>query len=117
MATVAIGLRLRSGRGLPGPTRDPAASIQVEKVTSRGNVKEAAISPDGRYLAYSSPEKDGLAIWLRDLVEKTETRLATSEGEYTDIVRFARDGQAVYYSVPTPKERRAKPVPRAVDRR
>jgi serine/threonine protein kinase/Tol biopolymer transport system component len=98
-ATVAAGLRswLRGGEG---PPRRPSAAIQVEKVTSRGNAEEAAISPDGRYLAYSSSENGPRAIWLRDLVEKTETRLASAppEGEYTHLERFAGDGQAVYYS-------------------
>ena len=41
-----------------------------------------------------------MALWLRDLVEKTETRLAVppAEAEYTRIERFARDGQALYFS-------------------
>jgi Tol biopolymer transport system component len=101
IAILVLGLWLRLGRGAEGPRRAPAAAIQVERLTSRGNVQEAAISPDGRYLAYSSTEEGRKAIWLRDLVEKTETRLATAppEAEDTDIDRFARDGQAVYYSL------------------
>jgi Tol biopolymer transport system component len=96
---VAFGLRSRVGLGAGGP-RGAGAALQVEKLTSRGNVFEAAISPDGRYLAYVTREAGRVVIWLRDLVEKTETRLASPppEGEYTRILRFARDGQAVYYS-------------------
>ena len=92
IVTVAIGLRSRVGSA---PSRDPAPGIRVEKLTNRGNVDDAAISPDGRYLAYRVREEKGQAIWLRDLVEKTETRLADLPLD-AGIVRFAKDGQAVY---------------------
>jgi len=106
---VAVGVRFRSGSGAEGPRRAAAPGIRVEKLTSRGNADDAAISPDGRYLAYSSWDS-GPAIWLRDLVEKTETRLASmpKEAEFSRILRFATDGQAVYYSfLPRPGGQRS----------
>ena len=97
VATVAVGLRWRGGPGAVVPRRPPA--IQVEKVTFRGDVGGAAISPDGRYLAYWSPEEGRHSLWLRDLVGKDETRLVGAiEAEGTEMIQFAQDGQAIYYS-------------------
>jgi serine/threonine protein kinase len=98
IALLGEGLRLWLGRGRESARRS-ASAIQVERLTSRGDVGEASISPDGRYLAYvSSGER--ATMWLRDLVEKNEARLASTppEGEYLSILRFAADGHAIYYS-------------------
>jgi serine/threonine protein kinase len=56
------GLRLWLGRGRESARRS-ASAIQVERLTSRGNVLEASISPDGRYLAYSS-SGERATMWL-----------------------------------------------------
>jgi eukaryotic-like serine/threonine-protein kinase len=93
-----LGLRSRAGRGAPSTGHTPGP-LQVEKLTNRGNVSLAAISPGGRHLAYASPEEAGIAIWLRDLAERTETRLVPPmRAADLDGIRFAPDGQSVYYS-------------------
>jgi hypothetical protein len=99
IALLGGGLRLWRGRGRESARRS-AREIQVERLTSRGNVLEASISPDGRYLVYSSPDGGRATLWLRDLVEKNEASLASTppEGEYLRILRFAADGHAIYYS-------------------
>ena len=99
IALLGGGLRLWLGRGRESARRS-ASAIQVERLTSRGDVLEASISPDGRYLVYSSPDGGRATLWLRDLVEKNEASLASTppEGEYLRILRFAADGHAIYYS-------------------
>ena len=78
IALLGGGLRLWLGRGREGGRRS-ASAIHVERLTSRGAVLDASISPDGRYLVYQSPGKPA-TIWLRDLVEKNEASLASAAG-------------------------------------
>ncbi len=85
----------------------PTSAIRVEKVTSRGNASNPAISPDGRYLVYTSSEEGRSEIWLRDIEERTETRLVGPiDAEATfgprSTIRFAKDGRAVCFEL-TPK--------------
>jgi Tol biopolymer transport system component len=72
-----------------------------------------AISPDGRYLAYSSSEGGQATVWLRDIPERTETRLVSPPGaEHIADLSFAIDGQSVYYSfAPRSGERPVYRVP------
>jgi Tol biopolymer transport system component len=97
MVGVGVGLRSRAGRDASSTSRTPGL-LQVEKLTSRGNVSRPTISPNGRYLAYASPDEAGVTIWLRDLTERTEARLAPIKAAYLDGIRFGQDGQSVYYS-------------------
>jgi serine/threonine protein kinase/Tol biopolymer transport system component len=103
---VTAGVVIGVGRGLRSPAERGASSagrtpglLQVEKLTSRGDVSHPTISPNGRHLAYASPDEAGATVWLRDLSERTEARLVPPmRAAYLDGIRFGPDGQAVYYS-------------------
>jgi Tol biopolymer transport system component len=97
LVVVPLGVWMQTGRRAAAPSRPPAAPLQVEKVTNRGRADNPALSPDGRYLAYSALADDRQAIFLRDLAEKTETRLAQAvQIEGVRAIRFAKDGRSLY---------------------
>jgi serine/threonine protein kinase len=92
MLGAGVNLKSRTKRGASSTSRTPGL-LQVEKLTSRGNVSRPTISPDGRYLTYASPDETGITIWLRDLTERTEARLvAPIKIAYLDGIRFGQDG-------------------------
>lgn len=97
VAGLALGLWSRMGRSRSA-SPEPQAPLRIEKVTSRGDVLGHAISPDGRYLSYTSSEAGRYSIWLRDIAEKTETRLVGMIDALVDG-RFGQDGQSFYYQV------------------
>ncbi len=103
-AVVALGgiivlLQRRTAPDANGSRREATLAVRVEKLTSRGNTADPAMSPDGRYLAYSSLEDGRGTIWLRDLAEQRETRLvAPWESPYFEDIRFSSDGQSIFYS-------------------
>jgi len=107
---VAVAIAGRQWRGRVADTarRSSTSAIRVEKLTNRGNASNPAISPDGRYLAYTSREGGRSEIWLRDVGERTETRLVgpidTEDPSFgpRSTIRFAKDGQAVCFEL-TPK--------------
>ena len=41
----------------------PFASMRITRLTSHGQIVEAAISPDGKYVAYALDETGGESIW------------------------------------------------------
>ncbi len=56
------------------------------------------MSPDGRWLAYTSDEGGSEAIWLRSFPEPGPA-LRVSSGEGDDLV-WDPDGEAIYYIAP-----------------
>src|ERR1700730_397940 len=74
-----------------------APPLEIKRITATGNVKHAAISGDGRYLAYVTIEKDRRpALWLEHLPSGTSTELL-AHGPWDDILpRFSRDNNSVY---------------------
>ncbi len=100
----AVAPRLRLENGTQGAARAPAQAIRVEKLTNRGDADDAAISPNGRYLAYSHWDGPGSAMWLRDITERTESRLVPPfDSLLFEWLQFSKDGQAIYYWL-TPKD-------------
>src|SRR5262249_28934682 len=82
--------------------RTPAAAsrfqrINVTKMTTNGNAAFAAISHDGKYLAYVMNEGGRQSLWLRQVAVESNVRLLPAkDGNYLGIA-FSPDGNYIYY--------------------
>ena len=79
----------------PAPFQRP----QFTKITTNGTAFRAAISPDGRFIAYTSGRQGQLTLWIRELNGASGYRLA---GPYTGeipAVDFIRGGRQVTFIV------------------
>jgi Tol biopolymer transport system component len=99
MIAVALNRRPTSPTAVGGPTAP--ASVRIEKLTNRGDAGPAAISPDGRYMAYFSYSDGRRTLWLRNVAEKTENRLAEAPAGRAPWAEWSPDGQSIYYGVTT----------------
>lgn len=73
------------------------ARINVTKLTTNGNAVYAAISRDGKYVAYVMSEAGQQSLWLRQVAVDSNIRLVPSrEGRYLGIA-FSPDGNYIYY--------------------
>ncbi len=73
------------------------ASIQIDKLTAAGNVFDAAISPDGKYLAFVMDEAGGQGLWVGQTAIANRTRLVPPTGATFRGLSFSKDGNYVYY--------------------
>lgn len=89
----------------PAPTPPPPfAQPSLNRLTSSGKVNSTAISPDGKYFAYSQLEPEGESLWLRQVTESRSIELVPADAvEYWGIT-FAPDGLQVYCTVFTAKQ-------------
>ncbi len=96
VAVVGFGiykLRPRSAT----PARVPFERLDVTKLTTTGNAVLAAMSPDGKYVAYVINEGGKSSLWLRQVAINTNAQLiAPRAGRYLGIA-FWPDGNFIYF--------------------
>jgi len=72
-------------------------TMQVERLTAKGKVYDPAISPDGKFLAYTVRDGAKQSLWLRDLATKSETQLIPPTQMMYGTLSFAPDGGSLYF--------------------
>ncbi|HMC23755.1 MAG TPA: hypothetical protein VKL19_18000, partial [Thermoanaerobaculia bacterium] len=83
-----------------------APAIALQQITARGNVIDARISPDGRFLAFAVREERGQSLWLKQLATGQELELVPlTEGSFWGCT-FTPDGNAIVYGFKTSREPR-----------
>ena len=71
--------------------------INVTKLTTNGNAIMAALSPDGKYLAYVLSDAGKQSLWLRQVAITSNVQLLQPrDGRYMGIA-FSPDGNFVYF--------------------
>lgn len=97
---IAIGLWLWYGRIGASETSPPilAAAFSSESLSSSGRVLQAAISPDGKLLAYTNglgSEKQSL--WLRELNSSNNVQIIPPTDDFYFDLAFSPDSGSIYF--------------------
>ncbi|HEY6121099.1 MAG TPA: protein kinase [Pyrinomonadaceae bacterium] len=72
--------------------------INVTKLTTNGNATMAALSPDGKYLAYVVSDAGMQSLWLRQVAITSNVQLVQPrDGRYMGVA-FSPDGNFVYFA-------------------
>lgn len=81
-------------------TRPAAPSVvSIRPLTSSGDVIEAAISPDGKYLAYVTSRAGVQALWLRQMGTAQSIQLIPPARVNFWAHAFSPDGSSIYYGI------------------
>jgi eukaryotic-like serine/threonine-protein kinase len=81
----------------------PLGSPRMTRLTTSGNVQQAAISPDGRYVAYLQKEKgyEKWSLMFQQVATSEQRQLVPpnqgDSGGYKEL-KFSSDGAYLYYS-------------------
>lgn len=76
----------------------PFERMKLERLTVTGKAVDAAISPDGKYVAYVVSDGGRRSLWLRQLATSSNIQIAApTEGGY-GYLTFTRDGSHIYYT-------------------
>lgn len=75
-----------------------AENVRVTRITNSGKViSGTAVSSDGTYILYPTVEKDGVVLWLRQILANSATKLtAPMHGNFWGFA-IAPDNSYVYY--------------------
>lgn len=70
---------------------------KVTKLTTTGNVNNAALSPDGKYAVYAVDESGKQGLWIRQIAISNSIRIVPPAAvEYRGLT-FSNEGAFVYY--------------------
>ncbi len=81
--------------------RQPAAfeTMKMIRLTSSGKAYDAAISPDGKYVAYVVDEAGSQSLWVRQVASTTSAQIVPpAEADYGRLT-FSIDSNFVYYRI------------------
>jgi eukaryotic-like serine/threonine-protein kinase len=97
VTVIVVGLSLVLYKFIgPNRSKTSARALKMTRLTSTGKVNQAAISPDGRYVAYSQVDGNLESLWLTQVAVADNAQIApASETQYGGIT-FSKDGNFIY---------------------
>jgi Tol biopolymer transport system component/DNA-binding winged helix-turn-helix (wHTH) protein len=81
-------------------TSDFAASSPLTRtmqLTNTGQVLRAAVSPDGKYVAYIQSERGQQSLWLRQVEVARGIEIAQPSGSHFVGITFSPDSNSIFY--------------------
>jgi Tol biopolymer transport system component/DNA-binding winged helix-turn-helix (wHTH) protein len=73
-----------------------AVPLKLEKLTGTGQSRQVAISPDGKYIAYTRLLKGEASVWLRQLATNTNVEIVPP-GSPVYGLAFTQSGEYLYF--------------------
>lgn len=70
--------------------------LKIERLTASGQSRSAAISPDGRYVAYTQMFKGRYSIWIRELTTNTNSEIVSPSDDIIGMA-FSHRGEYLYF--------------------
>jgi Tol biopolymer transport system component len=90
-----VGYRLGSRGGAPGAGL-ALENLKITQLTTTGKARDAAISPDGRYVVYVEADAGLQSLWLRQIATSSNVQISSpAEVRYQGLT-FSRDGNYIY---------------------
>ena len=83
-------------RSLAQPPLAPAA-LKFEQITNSGNVVSAAISPDGKLVAYALENSGQQSLWLKQLATSMDVQIIPPAYSVYRQISFSHGGDYIYF--------------------
>lgn len=84
-------------------TRTPPVArfqnIGLSRVTNSGDVIDATLSPDGKYIVYVRSDRNYQSLWIRQVSTANDKEIVPSAHVGFFGITFSPDGSEVYYAV------------------
>jgi serine/threonine protein kinase len=71
--------------------------MKIVKLTDSGEIGIAAISPDGRYVAYSVKEGPQSSLWVRQVAIESAVKIIAASGGHYRGLAFSPDNDYLYF--------------------
>ena len=73
----------------------PGKGLKLVELTATGQSRHVAISPDGKYVAYTRNSEKSVGIWVRQLASNSNVEIVTTDR--IAGLKFSRSGESLYF--------------------
>ena len=99
LLALAVGIVGWTLAGSRRPANVASAEIKLERVTASGDLIHVALSPDGKYLAYTDNPGGRQSLWVRQVDGTNPLELIAPRTVGYWGLDFAPDGASIFYAV------------------
>jgi Tol biopolymer transport system component len=82
------------------PVKTAFRPARVTTVMSRNDIMDAAISPDGRHIAYAQGDLGEVNLWIRQLATGTDIHVLGPRSPFAAALSFSPDGDYLFFITP-----------------
>lgn len=102
-AIIVVALLVAAGwtiytRAKSSQTTALFSSMKISRLTAGTDVADAALSPDGKYIAYFLNEDSGQSLWIRQIGAPGDVRILAPEAGAHSGLTFSPAGNYLYYT-------------------
>ena len=94
---VAVGLRYVIQRSLLSNRPVTGSNAKLQRLTTSGKASDAAISPDGKWVAHVKSDAGQQSLWLRQVATTSDTQIVPPSPQSYYGITFSKDGNYIYY--------------------
>jgi len=96
ISTAVIGYAVYRFTAKPHLTTS-SPNIKLTRLTTSGKASNAAVSPDGRYVAYATSDAGQQSLWVRQVPTTSNVQIVAPASTSYWGLTFSRDGNYLYY--------------------
>jgi serine/threonine protein kinase/Tol biopolymer transport system component len=79
------------------PASTPFQAMKITRLTSTGKVRDAVISPDGKYIAYVQEDEGLQSLWMRQVATEGNVQIVPGSEQAFLGLTFSPDGNFICY--------------------
>src|SRR5215813_10844775 len=98
IAAIGIGL----SKFIVGKKSAQLPTPKLQPLTTSGRASDAAISPNGEFVAYVKSNAGQQSLWLRQVVTTSDTQIVPPSTQIYFGITFSKDGDYIYYVLGEP---------------
>jgi eukaryotic-like serine/threonine-protein kinase len=106
LAVVGVGIWLYKSFSTSNRQVGSLIAPKLQSLTTSGNASDAAISPDGKWVAYVKNDAGQQGLWLRQVAIPSDKQIVPPSLQDYNGITFSKDGNYIYYVLGEPNSLR-----------